>query len=1490
MACTYYKNEKTKYSPEEIALVQSLHEEVNDYLMENGEFRTYKGETYVFKNNQQKINKAVSAIRYVNSYYGRGNTIAKVNNDRKLNVDVRPVADQYVHEYHAKKRVEDDAIEANVILNDEGDVVAPDDFYFSLEPTDFAKNDKIKRVLLPILDSMGITVDKLENYKKSYKERTGKDFPYDAVGIADMTNKIIAISEEKEDAFTLAEEFLHFTIEAMSDDFRVQRGIDLILNNESIRDSKLFAKYMRKYNNNEQKVAKEILGQIGSRRVADVINNNSLLNRLARLLNYLWNKVASLFSANAELNNIVNDIVKKSLRGDTENVQVFPNEHYFSFGSVREYVSKAIKNPKLRYGKEDIAEDLIKPIYDNNGLLVGYEYEGMMKHLEEMYDKIKHRSLRLHREGKSFSKKELKDKLNTLRYWLENGQGTRAMLETLLYAEKDLEKAVQRYKNLKSNAVVREPVEMAKAIREIAETVEMYKPLIQSIQDHLSEIDAPELPKGYIEKILKDTLDYDLYEDGDKKIDFKKLQDRARDLTIQMANQLSQVVSRLEGQTQKASKLTFASYAYKNISNNPEIESLNDVIDMLDRGADVSFFRRWFMGMSESRNDVLAGLHNAISKLKTKDRLAMQGEVGRLNEITDRLRKAGVTDFTFIFEKDSEGNFTGNIISDRNIEEYEKALNEFAEKINARYFLPEEKSKRELILNNFVSKAFQEWLEDNKNEALVKDLVEKAENRYSDKLDQTNFISEALRKRYNKEWADWFQDNTETHPDHVNMLEKGVESFFNKIPKDEQSDSIKNFFMTSLFPDHASLFRNKYKASKLTKDNLTINQQEAFNLAEEFVNNNRGFSQYLFQMGGTGYYHKGSMIRPSKKYKNDAYDSMMQNKDKREYYNYYMEMKRKYDSMLPPEVRSEYRLPQVRKDVMERFLLSGDFKAAVKETYDDTFKIREDDEDYGNATDVTALDENYSRIRTVPIHFIKKLDKMSDLSTDATHSLRLYMTMARNYKTMSDHVDILELGYDVLANRKITGKSSSLANTFTSPKEVIRYGGKTADLYRDTIDMLLYGESKKEEIVRIAGKEFNWGKIADAINKYTSLTGLGFNLNAALTNPTVASMLQIQEGIAKEFVNGKDLIQAERDFWKYYPGYMADVGKLTSENKLRHFTVLMDSMQNWSEFVHDNKTNRNRMLRMMDGSLAYSMMQSGELYVTNRVAIAMANKLELTLDGKPVKLFPNGFDIVNNAPVLKEGLKKKDGSDFTEDDLVDLRLKVASVNQRLNGVYNDLDRGMIKRTGIGRMLMVFRSWMPASINRRFGKRYFDYRTDSFTEGSYRSFGKFILAPLIKDFSISNINYIKRFKELSDMEKANVRRTFTEVAMMVALGVMASIFTSMSDDDEDNYWLALAAVQANRAYTELRFYSDPNEFLNILQNPAAGVRNLQILFRLQDSFNLFDYVTGEDDFLRRYKGGRHKGEIYLTRNMLKLVPFIEQFERAVHPEEVLTFYK
>lgn len=94
--------------------------------------------------------------------------------------------------------------------------------------------------------------------------------------------------------------------------------------------------------------------------------------------------------------------------------------------------------------------------------------------------------------------------------------------------------------------------------------------------------------------------------------------------------------------------------------------------------------------------------------------------------------------------------------------------------------------------------------------------------------------------------------------------------------------------------------------------------------------------------------------------------------------------------------------------------------------------------------------------------------------------------------------------------------------------------------------------------------------------------------------------------------------------------------------------------------------------------------------------LAMLDNYKVKLNGKEISLFDafeveeltdDNNNVISAELIIKEGVTKLDGSEFTNDDIIDLKLKIGRVNQALNGAFGEEDKGAIHKGALGRLAM-----------------------------------------------------------------------------------------------------------------------------------------------------------------------------------------------------------
>lgn len=641
-------------------------------------------------------------------------------------------------------------------------------------------------------------------------------------------------------------------------------------------------------------------------------------------------------------------------------------------------------------------------------------------------------------------------------------------------------------------------------------------------------------------------------------------------------------------------------------------------------------------------------------------------------------------------------------------------------------------------------------------------------------------------------------------------------------------------------------------------------------------------------------------------YGNKQYQRL--NAAQKEYYDTVMNIKSQLDSYLPEKYTTLTNAVKIRKDLLERVKSSDDVKSGTKQIWEsikDEFIRRTDDVDFGDRATVKDFEGN--EVQTLPIYFtkLKEGESANDLSTDIVSTLTAYAAMANDFDEMNKVIDVLELGRDLLRERQITqtqgGKplvekfkavGRKVEGKLTKEGEATRFVQRLNDFF----EMQVYGRYMADE--GTFGKtNIDKGKVANFVNRVTSMNNLALNVLSGISNVTTGTVMMRIESFAGEFFNEKNTITADRVYGQSLPEYLAEIGSRVKTSKLALWDELFNVMQEYEQDVREvNFDRKSWFSRMFNTSTLFFMNNAGEHWMQNRTSLALADAYKMKApDGKIVSLW-DAMEVVpidkNNKKAgaklqLKQGYTKADGSAFTQDDIIKFSRKSAAINQRMHGIYNKADRSAVQRLAIGRIGMMFRKWIKPSLNRRFKSATYNYDLDTWTEGYYRTSGRFLLQ-LARDLRETQFNLAARWNELTPTEKANIRRALTETGHFLA--VMAIIGLIEWSDDKDRPWLVrMVEYQARRLYTELGTMipgkSMITEGLRIIKSPAAGINTIENMLDLTKLLNPWNYMD-------ELQSGRYEGHSTAYRSFFEspIIPMNRTIYRGLHPETGIPFFK
>lgn len=517
-----------------------------------------------------------------------------------------------------------------------------------------------------------------------------------------------------------------------------------------------------------------------------------------------------------------------------------------------------------------------------------------------------------------------------------------------------------------------------------------------------------------------------------------------------------------------------------------------------------------------------------------------------------------------------------------------------------------------------------------------------------------------------------------------------------------------------------------------------------------------------------------------------------------------VQLKRNVDSRLGETHTRDYRAPQFKGTFMDKVRnrrLYENTSSAITHTVigelRDTFCESSEDTEYGSNSTYNSEEEQLfsdriaferEKLNRVPLYGINKLADLSELSTDIFHSMLAYAGMANQYAALSQIVDTLEVGKEVLSERKVEGLQSEKSRDKTSA---------AFTRYTKFLDKQIYGISAKKIYLP---KGVLIDKIAGFFTGLASKIYLGGNVAGGIVNLGTGSIEIFKEAFSGEYFTQKDWLSANAEYFKYVaPNMLGNVGKEVKTDKvslfIQYFDVLSDNKEDWRNW----NTRRPWILNFFGKSL-WLPYKSGEHYMQSipYIGLAINTKLydengnetnlwealqvegisgtkkgkELSYKGKTyfkdkanIATYNMISDIIAQidnvmsstsilGPTLQlsseqqsylaskgyniadlKGTKTQLTNDiqsliWSENDETTFQVRAREVSNRMHGIYNNSDKVMFQQTIYGNMALAMRGYALGMFERRFGSSKYSVSLGDETGGSVADAIKVFLLPFM----------------------------------------------------------------------------------------------------------------------------------------------------------------
>lgn len=494
-------------------------------------------------------------------------------------------------------------------------------------------------------------------------------------------------------------------------------------------------------------------------------------------------------------------------------------------------------------------------------------------------------------------------------------------------------------------------------------------------------------------------------------------------------------------------------------------------------------------------------------------------------------------------------------------------------------------------------------------------------------------------------------------------------------------------------------------------------------------------------------------------------------------------------------------------------------------------------------------------------------------------------------------------------------------------------------IFEGLINDRLYGVNKIKSEFPFLGRKISAQKITDNLIGITGAIGMSFNWAASSVNVMNGVTQRLIESFGGRYMNAEDYKRGFKKYMNDGAGILSDVGRISSVSKTNLLGEIFDINHFFNGSVKDPHLNTKLKYMLSGGPGFNFMQESGEHFLQHMLMYSILNQYKIKNskgeyidslgntvdDSKKAMTLDEAFDIKvlikrngkeieidikdkqNNDTVIKDpylklkssvkqiegfefnDISKMSEEDFNEKVLLHIQNLIKDISFDLDGQYDTKLVSTLQRTWLGRLLMVFRRWIMRLTNNRWENitnvfKEFDELTEdeirynihkeSEVEGFYTSAIRYFTRSM-QDLFAGEFKLMSRWKELSHVERTNIRKFNMESMVILGLLGLGWLFAKFAEggegDDDDSEALFYFAMLFRRTYSEYAFFL-PNptftEQFKILKSPMASMTTIQ------DFTTLAKYTVSRE----RYKVGDRKGELKAWKRLEKLVPVYKQFSR------------
>ena len=396
----------------------------------------------------------------------------------------------------------------------------------------------------------------------------------------------------------------------------------------------------------------------------------------------------------------------------------------------------------------------------------------------------------------------------------------------------------------------------------------------------------------------------------------------------------------------------------------------------------------------------------------------------------------------------------------------------------------------------------------------------------------------------------------------------------------------------------------------------------------------------------------------------------------------------------------------------------------------------------------------------------------------------------------------------------------------------------------------------KSEFYKLGGRAFSLTSAIDSSIGSTRMTSLGFAPFSAVRNLLVGKINNRIHAQGGRDFNKQDLIWANQNIISSSAKYWS-AGKYETKMTKLLFGLMADSQLAEGEdgmylkSMIDKNTTLDKFREMLPK--AYTWLSSGDYHFKAEMLMAaMKHQKVKTSKGEVSFIDVFNEDRSYNSEEYGEWDAEANGGLSFDDFYSKNMLKYKQLANKLHGATGKDIYVKGKDSAIGRMLFLFKSWLPETVGVRFDPRHKDALLDRDEEGYYRTFLKIVREKRLGVIKTIIQTMFNRDNGITDeLQLSNFKKAVKELQIIVSIWMAYMLLKAMAPDDDKKkkMYNLLVLRQLHDLRRDLTYYSDINSISDLQREIFPVIRtarNWEEAFRATAYYGLgIEKDNGED---------------------------------------------